>query len=144
MLSIASSSSLLVKFDEPTNHNGAMVTRYKGKFPFRNSYYLTNCNVNFYLIWTCMFQKIYFLILVEWSSQEDFSSFVGEQIIEDIRYMYYEIPNLVQGDAYYVRVRAWNIRGFSEPCLSNPGYGIPSCKHFFNEQFLLCSNCFHI
>ena len=39
MLSIASSSSLLVKFDEPTNHNGAMVTRYKGKFPFRNSYY---------------------------------------------------------------------------------------------------------
>lgn len=30
-LTVASSSSLLVKFDEPLNHNGAVVTRYKGR-----------------------------------------------------------------------------------------------------------------
>lgn len=31
LLGVASSSSLLVRFDEPINHNGAVVTRYKGK-----------------------------------------------------------------------------------------------------------------
>ena len=30
-LCVASSSSLLVKFSEPDSHNGAVVTRYKGK-----------------------------------------------------------------------------------------------------------------
>lgn len=33
-LTVASSSSLLVKFDEPLNHNGAVVTRYKGRGNF--------------------------------------------------------------------------------------------------------------
>lgn len=31
-LTVSSSSSLLVKFDEPLNHNGAVVTKYKGTF----------------------------------------------------------------------------------------------------------------
>ena len=30
-LTVASSSSLLVRFDEPLNHNGAVVTKYRGK-----------------------------------------------------------------------------------------------------------------
>ena len=31
-LTVASSSSLLVRFDEPLNHNGAVVTKYKGMY----------------------------------------------------------------------------------------------------------------
>lgn len=31
-LSVSSSSSLLVHFDEPLNHNGAVVTSYKGQY----------------------------------------------------------------------------------------------------------------
>lgn len=31
-LSVASNSSLLVSFDEPLNHNGAVVTKYKGQY----------------------------------------------------------------------------------------------------------------
>lgn len=70
----------------------------------------------------------YHLIPVEWSMDEDFSSLTGEQIIEDPRYLHYEIPNLTQGNAYYVRVRAWNIKGFGNPAASNPPSAVPSCE----------------
>lgn len=43
-LTVASSSSLLVKFDEPLNHNGAVVTRYKGKGNFHINGELNCCD----------------------------------------------------------------------------------------------------
>lgn len=33
-----------------------------------------------------------------------------------------------QGEAYYVRVSAFNMKGFGPPRISVPTYGIPSCK----------------
>ena len=94
-LSVANSSSLLVRFDEPLHHNGAVVTRYK----------------------------------VQWSCHEDFSSLAGEQVLEDLQLPYYEIPYLTQGTRYYVRVFAWNMKGFSEPVVSNPPYAVPSSEY---------------
>ncbi len=70
-------------------------------------------------------------ISVEWSCFDSFSPLVGEQILDDPRYMYYEIPNLVQGNAYYVRVCAWNIKGFGPTTTSNPPYAIPTSKLIF-------------
>ncbi|KAJ8318796.1 hypothetical protein KUTeg_003887 [Tegillarca granosa] len=67
-LSVASSSSLCVKFEEPLNHNGAVVTRYK----------------------------------VEWSCFEDFMPLAGEDIVENMRNLEYEICGLVKGNKYYV------------------------------------------
>ena len=69
---------------------------------------------------------------VEWSCFETFKPLAGEQILDDPRYMYYEIPNLVQGNAYYVRVRAWNIKGFGPAVNSDPPYAIPSSKLFLS------------
>ena len=77
-----------------------------------------------------LFPQILFLILshvsVEWSCCEDFSSSVGQQIVDDPHYKFLEIPSLVQGNTYYVRVRAWNIKGFGDasPVLS----AVPSSK----------------
>ena len=51
---------------------------------------------------------------MEWSSYEDFHSIEGHQIIDDPQYTFYAIPGLVQGNKYYVQVRAWNIKGFGE------------------------------
>ena len=65
---------------------------------------------------------------VEWSCNESFSPLAGEQIIEDIRYNLYEIPCLQQGQVYYVRVRAWNMKGFGPAAISNPPYAAPSSK----------------
>ena len=42
--------------------------------------------------------------------------------------MQYEIPNLVQGTCYYVRVQAWNIKGFGKPCVANPPSATPSSQ----------------
>ena len=73
-----------------------------------------------------------YIISVEWSCFETFKPLAGEQILDDPRYMYYEIPNLVQGNAYYVRVRAWNIKGFGPAVNSDPPYAIPSSKLFLS------------
>lgn len=67
-------------------------------------------------------------ILVEWSCNETFSPLAGEQIVEDIRYNMYEIQGLNQGCVYYVRVRAWNMKGFGPAAPSNPPCAIPSSK----------------
>ncbi|ELU07671.1 hypothetical protein CAPTEDRAFT_212818 [Capitella teleta] len=91
-LSVSSSSSLLVHFNEQNHHNGAVVTRYK----------------------------------VEWSCFEDFSVIAGEQVIDDPRCLQYEIPDLVQGNCYYVRVSAWDVKGFGDPCPSCPVSATPS------------------
>ncbi|XP_069124546.1 ankyrin repeat and fibronectin type-III domain-containing protein 1-like isoform X1 [Argopecten irradians] len=91
-LSVASSSSLQVRFDEPLNHNGAVVTKYK----------------------------------VEWSCFEDFVPLAGDQIIEDMRHLEYEVPGLVKGNKYYVRVSAWNMKGYSPYTTAQPTYAVPS------------------
>ncbi|OPL33204.1 hypothetical protein AM593_10499, partial [Mytilus galloprovincialis] len=91
-LTVASSSSLLVRFDEPLNHNGAVVTKYK----------------------------------VEWSCFEDFMPLAGESIVENMRQLEYEIEGLAKGNRYYVRVAAWNMKGYSPYSSAKPSYAVPS------------------
>ena len=91
-LTVASDSSLLVRFEEPDNHNGAVVTKYK----------------------------------VEWSCFDDFCLLAGDAVVEDLQNLELEIPNLVKGNKYYVRVKGWNIKGFGPESLSTPAFAIPS------------------
>ena len=69
-----------------------------------------------------------FVFPVEWSCFEDFSVLAGEKVLDDVRNMNYEVPHLVQGNMYYVRVRASNMKGFGPAAISNPAYSVPSCK----------------
>ncbi|XP_070579749.1 ankyrin repeat and fibronectin type-III domain-containing protein 1-like isoform X2 [Ptychodera flava] len=91
-LTTASSSSLHVRFEEPTNINGAVITRYK----------------------------------IEWSTSDDFSTPCGEHILYDVRNLFYTIQGLKQGTKYFVRVSAFNMKGFGPFQLSTPPYAIPS------------------
>ncbi|XP_071505327.1 ankyrin-repeat and fibronectin type III domain-containing 1-like [Diadema antillarum] len=89
----ASSSSLLVTFEEPLNMNGAAATRYK----------------------------------IEWSQNEDFCPLSGEHILYHFRSLKYTVQGLSQGAKYYVRVSAFNMKGFGPSQTSTPPYAIPSC-----------------
>ncbi|KAL5018407.1 hypothetical protein ScPMuIL_004129 [Solemya velum] len=91
-LIVASSSSLLVRFDEPLNHNGAVVTKYQ----------------------------------VQWSCFEDFIPLAGEDCVEDVRHLEFEITGLIKGNSYYVRVTAWNMKGYGPYATANPPYAVPS------------------
>ncbi|KAK2149111.1 hypothetical protein LSH36_467g04058 [Paralvinella palmiformis] len=79
-LSVISSSSLLISFDEPISHNGAVVTGYKA----------------------------------------------GEHLIEDPLSRSYCITDLTHGTPYYVRIRAWNVKGYGEAAISSPPCAVPS------------------
>lgn len=91
-LSVASSTSLHVSFQEPHNVNGAAVTRYK----------------------------------IEWGTTEDLQSLSGEHILYDVRCLSYTIQGLVKGTKYYVRVSAFNMKGFGPAALSCPQCAVPS------------------
>ncbi len=67
-------------------------------------------------------------VSVEWSCCDSFTPLVGEQILDDPDCMFYEIPNLVQGAGYFVRVCAWNFKGFGPNTLSDPLFAVPSSK----------------
>ncbi|XP_041473244.1 ankyrin repeat and fibronectin type-III domain-containing protein 1-like isoform X2 [Lytechinus variegatus] len=89
----ASSSSLLVTFEEPLNMNGAAATRFK----------------------------------IEWSQNEDFCPLAGEHILYHFSNLKYTIQGLTQGAKYYVRVSAFNMKGFGPAQTSNPPCAVPSC-----------------
>jgi hypothetical protein len=80
---------------------------------------------------------------VQWSFAEDFSAIVGEHIIDDPRCMHFEIQDLLQGSCYYVRVSAWNVKGFSEPCTSNPPCATPSSEYLYLLHFIHASSVFN-
>ncbi|XP_071965983.1 ankyrin repeat and fibronectin type-III domain-containing protein 1-like isoform X2 [Antedon mediterranea] len=90
---VTSSSSILVEFDEPTNNNSGVITRYK----------------------------------IEWSLQEDFSQCSGEHILYNSTNLSYKIQGLIAGKCYYVRVSAFNMKGFGIAQISTPPSAIPSC-----------------
>ncbi|XP_029432384.1 ankyrin repeat and fibronectin type-III domain-containing protein 1-like isoform X3 [Rhinatrema bivittatum] len=91
-LSVASSSSLQVIFQEPLSVNSAVVTKYK----------------------------------VEWSCSPMFSPNVGQVVIEKVKNLHFTIRGLVSGTAYYVRVSAYNMKGWGPPQVSVPAFAIPS------------------
>lgn len=67
----------------------------------------------------------------------------GESTVENMRHLEYEIEGLAKGNKYYVRVSAWNMKGYSPFTTAKPSYAVPSsksvilivilCKHFFYE-----------
>ena len=67
-----------------------------------------------------------FDITVEWSCCEDFSSLEGEHCVEDPLCHAYYITDLTSGKPYFVRVRAWNIKGYSDSAVSSPASAVPS------------------
>ena len=65
---------------------------------------------------------------MEWSCFEDFMPLAGESIVENMRHLEYEIDGLAKGNRYYVRVAAWNMKGYSPYTAAKPSYAVPSSK----------------
>uniref|UniRef100_A0A8C3E9T8 Ankyrin repeat and fibronectin type III domain containing 1 n=1 Tax=Corvus moneduloides TaxID=1196302 RepID=A0A8C3E9T8_CORMO len=63
---------------------------------------------------------------VEWSSAEDFSPLAGEIIMDNLHSLRCSITGLRTGQRYYVRVSAYNMRGWGPPRNSTPEYASPS------------------
>ncbi|XP_038067073.1 ankyrin repeat and fibronectin type-III domain-containing protein 1-like isoform X3 [Patiria miniata] len=63
---------------------------------------------------------------IEWSCSEDLCPLAGEHILYDVRYPSYRIHGLRQGVKYYVRVSAFNMKGFGPSQTPTPPFAIPS------------------
>ncbi|KAM6474337.1 ankyrin repeat and fibronectin type-III domain-containing protein 1 isoform 2-T2 [Liasis olivaceus] len=63
---------------------------------------------------------------VEWSCSEDFSPLAGEIIMENLQSLRCTITGLTMGQRYYVRVYAYNMKGWGQPQTSTPCCASPS------------------
>ncbi|KAM3592441.1 uncharacterized protein V6R79_018908 [Siganus canaliculatus] len=91
-LSVSSSSSLTVTFQEPQCLNSTVVTRYR----------------------------------VEWSCLKDFSLLAGETVMDNLQSLKCIIGSLTTGRLYYVRVSAYNMKGWGPAASSLPPSAAPS------------------
>ncbi|XP_062416101.1 ankyrin repeat and fibronectin type-III domain-containing protein 1 isoform X3 [Pungitius pungitius] len=91
-LSVSTSTSLMVSFQEPLSLNSTVVTKYK----------------------------------VEWSCLKDFSLLAGEIVLDNLQTLKCIISNLTTGRLYYVRVSAYNMRGWGPPSSALPPSAAPS------------------
>lgn len=81
------------------------------------------------LLFSCGLENISCLnFSVEWSKNESFLPMEGEILLDDVRNLEVEIKQLKKGTAYYVRVSAMNMKGFSCPSNTCPTYAVPSSK----------------
>ncbi|XP_060796049.1 ankyrin repeat and fibronectin type-III domain-containing protein 1 isoform X4 [Neoarius graeffei] len=63
---------------------------------------------------------------VEWSCLKDFSLLAGELILENLQCLKCTITGLTTGRQYYVRVSAYNMKGWGPSKLSHPPCAAPS------------------
>ncbi|XP_078286610.1 ankyrin repeat and fibronectin type-III domain-containing protein 1-like [Rhinoraja longicauda] len=63
---------------------------------------------------------------VEWSNSESFETGAGVAVVEDLKVLQLAIENLVTGALYYVRVSAYNMKGWGPPKSSSPPCAAPS------------------
>ncbi|XP_075926051.1 ankyrin repeat and fibronectin type-III domain-containing protein 1-like isoform X3 [Petromyzon marinus] len=63
---------------------------------------------------------------VEWSLMEEFEQLAGEAVLEDCHSLCYQITGLTSGCEYYVRVMAYNMKGWGPTQTSLPVFAIPS------------------
>ncbi|XP_054619090.1 uncharacterized protein ankfn1 isoform X2 [Dunckerocampus dactyliophorus] len=91
-LSVSSSSTLTVAFQEPQCLNSSVVTKYR----------------------------------VEWSCLKDFSLLAGEMLLENLHILKCTISSLTTGRLYYVRISAYNMKGWGPPASSLPPSAAPS------------------
>ncbi|KAM9837754.1 ankyrin repeat and fibronectin type-III domain-containing protein 1 [Aulostomus maculatus] len=91
-LSVSSSTTLTVSFQEPRCLNSTVVTKYR----------------------------------VEWSCLKDFSLLAGEVVLDNLQTLKCTISSLTTGRLYYVRVLAYNMKGWGPPASSLPPSAAPS------------------
>ncbi|XP_014854090.1 PREDICTED: ankyrin repeat and fibronectin type-III domain-containing protein 1 isoform X1 [Poecilia mexicana] len=91
-LSVSSSTTLTVTFQEPQSLNSTVVTKYR----------------------------------VEWSCLKDFSLLAGEMVLDNLQSLKCTISSLSTGRLYYVRVSAYNMKGWGPPASSLPPSAAPS------------------
>ncbi|KAM8730197.1 ankyrin repeat and fibronectin type-III domain-containing protein 1 isoform 2-T4 [Acanthopagrus schlegelii] len=91
-LSVSSSTTLTVTFQEPQCLNSTVVTKYR----------------------------------VEWSCLKDFSLLAGEMVLDNLQTLKCIISSLTTGRLYYVRVSAYNMRGWGPAASSLPPSAAPS------------------
>ncbi|KAI3365236.1 hypothetical protein L3Q82_010123, partial [Scortum barcoo] len=91
-LSVSSSTTLTVTFQEPQCLNSTVVTKYR----------------------------------VEWSCLKDFSLLAGEMVLDNLQTLKCIISGLTTGRLYYVRVSAYNMKGWGPPASSLPPSAAPS------------------
>ena len=65
---------------------------------------------------------------VQWSVKDDFSIICGEREVLDMKQRECRIDGLVQGQRYYFRAAAGNLKGYSRFRPSTPAYITPSSK----------------
>ncbi|XP_069763629.1 ankyrin repeat and fibronectin type-III domain-containing protein 1-like [Narcine bancroftii] len=63
---------------------------------------------------------------VEWSYSKTFETRAGITIVEDLKSLQFTIEGLVTGALYYVRVSAYNMKGWGPPKASSPPCAAPS------------------
>ncbi|XP_077358640.1 ankyrin repeat and fibronectin type-III domain-containing protein 1 isoform X2 [Festucalex cinctus] len=63
---------------------------------------------------------------VEWSCLKDFSLLAGEMLLENLQSLKCTISGLTTGRLYYVRVSAYNMKGWGPPACSLPPSAAPS------------------
>lgn len=51
-------------------------------------------------------------------------------MINEMHNLHHNITGLECGIPYFVRVTAWNVKGFGRPAYSDPLYAIPSSKYW--------------
>lgn len=71
---------------------------------------------------------------MEWSRAQNFRPLAGEMFINDMQNLQLDINGLDKGIPYYVRVLAWNMKGFGRCAASDPPYAMPSSKSRFINQ----------
>uniref|UniRef100_A0A3B4USR1 Ankyrin repeat and fibronectin type III domain containing 1 n=1 Tax=Seriola dumerili TaxID=41447 RepID=A0A3B4USR1_SERDU len=91
-LSVSSSTTLTITFQEPQCLNSTVVTKYKA----------------------------------EWSCLKDFSLLAGEMVLDNLQTLKCTISGLTTGRLYYVRVSAYNMKGWGPPASSLPPSAAPS------------------
>ncbi|XP_017888104.1 uncharacterized protein LOC108629762 isoform X1 [Ceratina calcarata] len=63
---------------------------------------------------------------VQWSTKEDFSAICGEREVLDMKQRECRIDDLIQGQKYYFRAAAGNLKGYSRFRNSTPAHVTPS------------------
>ncbi|XP_019738873.1 ankyrin repeat and fibronectin type-III domain-containing protein 1, partial [Hippocampus comes] len=63
---------------------------------------------------------------VSWSTTPSFSSVLGEAVLEDTAALRYDITGLTSGTRYFVRVSAYNMKGWGPALASTPASAAPS------------------
>lgn len=75
---------------------------------------------------------------VQWSLHDDFSVICGEREVLDMKQRECRIEDLTQGQKYYFRAAAGNLKGYSRFRNSTPAHVTPSSKYRKTTCYYYC------